>query len=111
MTNPTTSDELTSDDLRIVNRQMLSVPQVATYMNVSQATVRRWIKGGLVPFVKIGTRYRIPAATFAAEYVNQPVETSEDEVRERLIAIITHVSGTEYDIDGVATVSRDVDNL
>ena len=46
---------------------LLTVAQAASLLNVSDRTVRRWIKAELVPFVRLpGGDYRIPQGPLLA---------------------------------------------
>jgi len=91
----------------VVNRRMLSIRQAAEYMGVSHSTIKSWLYDGLLPFVKVGRTVRIPAAAFAAEYIDQPIDApTDDEIRERLIALVTHTIGTKYTVDSVIRVTE-----
>ncbi len=43
--------------------QLLTVPEVADYLRVSVATVRRWCADGTLPAIKAGRAYRVPQAS------------------------------------------------
>jgi hypothetical protein len=96
---------------RVINKQMFSVRQAADYMDVSPATVRIWVHEGLIPYVKIGLKtIRIPTAAFAASYNNGWVdEPTEEEIRERLVALVTHLNGTEYRVESVIRLQDESD--
>ncbi|MBM7510031.1 excisionase family DNA binding protein [Nocardioides salarius] len=44
----------------------MTVPEVAEALRVNKVTVRRWIKAGTLPAVKVGRDYRIQATDVAA---------------------------------------------
>lgn len=46
---------------------LLSLPQAARELGVCESTVRRWIKGGVLPALVVGPgrRYRVEAANVA----------------------------------------------
>lgn len=44
----------------------MTVPEVADQLRVHPVTVRRWIKDGSLPAVKVGRDYRIQAAVVEA---------------------------------------------
>jgi excisionase family DNA binding protein len=54
-------------------RKMLTVNEYAQAMDVDPSTVRRWVKAGRVPVVRVGRTVRIPAA--ALETTNQKETT------------------------------------
>lgn len=57
--------------------EFLTVPEVASRMRVSAATIRRMIDQGELPAIKFGKQYRVDAAelqqTVAACRVSRPV--------------------------------------
>ena len=39
--------------------EILTIPEVAKFLKLSEATIRRWIKSGKLPAFQIGRKYRI----------------------------------------------------
>ena len=78
--------------------QLLTVPQAASLLNVSDRTIRRWIEGEKIPYLELPSGgYRIPQGALLAslrgnydlagelrELDQRHSEISEDEVRARL---------------------------
>jgi excisionase family DNA binding protein len=46
----------------MVSHHLLRVDEVAERLNVRQSTIRAWLLGRRIPFVKVGRCVRIPAA-------------------------------------------------
>ncbi len=46
--------------------EILTVDEVAVYLKVAGATVRRWCRDGTLPALKIGHQYRVRAADLRA---------------------------------------------
>lgn len=46
-----------------ITHEWLTVKQAAEYLQVSEATIIRWIKNGTLVASQIGSTYRIAAAT------------------------------------------------
>lgn len=42
-----------------MKEEVLTIPETATYLKISEATVRRWIITGKLPAFQIGRKYRI----------------------------------------------------
>jgi excisionase family DNA binding protein len=42
-----------------VSQDLLTPDEIATIYRVTRATVRRWVKSGELPALKVGTQYRI----------------------------------------------------
>jgi excisionase family DNA binding protein len=78
--------------------QLLTVPQAASLLNVSDRTIRRWIEGDKIPYLELPSGgYRIPQGALLAslrgnydlagelrELDERHSEISEDDVRARL---------------------------
>ena len=45
-----------------ITHEWLTTEQAAEYLQVSKATITRWIREGIMPAVLIGSTYRIAAA-------------------------------------------------
>jgi len=50
--------------------EVLTVDEVAAYLKVADATVRRWCRDGTLPALKIGHQYRVRAANLRALWDN-----------------------------------------
>ena len=46
--------------------RLLTIPQLASYLNVSSKTVRRWVATRRIPCVRIGTRIRFERGDIAS---------------------------------------------
>jgi excisionase family DNA binding protein len=55
-----------------LGEQMLSIREVATYMNVSIRTIQRWIRNGTLRAYRVGGLLRIPP--LAVEHMLRPEE-------------------------------------
>jgi len=57
-----TAGKKPSDEELLLDVELLTIQQVATWAKVSTKSIYRWIEAGKIPVVKIGKRtYRIPA--------------------------------------------------
>jgi excisionase family DNA binding protein len=53
---------VTLEDLEAEGRHFAAVPVVASILDADPRTVRRAIKDGQIPAVKVGATYRVPVA-------------------------------------------------
>lgn len=57
---------LTQGEDRVTKDEVLTVDEVAAYLKIGEATVRRWCREGTLPALKIGHQYRVRAADLQA---------------------------------------------
>ena len=50
----------------VTRDEVLTVDEIAAYLKVGEATVRRWCREGTLPALKIGHQYRVRAADLQA---------------------------------------------
>ena len=63
-----TAGKKQSDEELLLDVELLTIQQVATWAKVSTKSIYRWIEAGKIPVVKIGKRtYRIPARAVIAQ--------------------------------------------
>ena len=48
-----------------IGLEMLTAPQVAHYLDVTEWRVRHWLKQGVLPATKVGGQWRVPAIAVA----------------------------------------------
>lgn len=63
------SADLPSSSPMLSNSYPYTLPDVARFLNVSESSVRRWIKSGELPAIRVGPggRYRITRAAVVAQ--------------------------------------------
>jgi excisionase family DNA binding protein len=63
-----TAGKKPSDEELLLDVELLTIQQVATWAKVSTKSIYRWIEAGKIPVVKIGKRtYRITARAVIAQ--------------------------------------------
>ena len=53
-----------------------NIDQVAEHYQVSKSTVRSWIRGGTIPFIRVGGMYRFRMSEVDAAFVSSTQSTS-----------------------------------
>jgi excisionase family DNA binding protein len=84
-----------------MRNNLLSVPEVAEYLGVSEVTVYRWCREGIVPALKVGRTWRIRQSTLE-EFLKQS---------ERPTTLAGHLRAFLRVPDNILAITQEVENI